>query len=116
MTFNTIFTLVTLALVVAVWGYVTYWHNRERLWRDLDKLVADALAYLKEWAKGKLATVTREEVAEVAGLMYERYVAGTPLGNLVSRDQFVLLVWEAFTRWRDYFAAMNQSLGVRAAR
>jgi len=104
---GTIFSFVSLALVAAVWGYVTYGRNRERLERDLQTLLSEALSYVKDWAKSVAFSISPQDVATVANEVYDRFVQGTPLAKLVSREQFASLLWEAYVRWRDQFVALE---------
>ena len=106
-----IFMLVTIALVVGLCGYVTYGHSRDRLRHDLELLIANALDYLKEWTKGQLAAITRDDVVAVAMAFYERYVAGTSVGKWLTEEQFANYLWEVFVRWRDQFASLNVAMG-----
>ncbi|MBM4466496.1 MAG: hypothetical protein FJ014_13235 [Chloroflexi bacterium] len=107
---NLVFSLVSLAGVIAVWGYVTYWHDRDRLWRDLEKLVHEGLEYLQEWAAGQLEVVTRDDTDWLADVLYVRYVKGTALDGLVSQEQMRSLLWEAFVVWRDRFVGIKQAI------
>lgn len=110
-----IVTLVGLALVAGVWGYVRYWRNRDQLRRDLEQLVGDGLEYLKEWAKGQLEAVTAEDIAEVSAWIYEHYVKDTALARVVTQERLYALLLEAFARWRDQFVAMDQAMALSIA-
>ena len=111
-----IVTLVTVALVAGVWGYVRYWRDRDRLRLDLEGLVRDGLEYLKGWAKERLDAVTTEDIAAVANQLYDQFVEGTALAKLVTREEVYVLLREAFVHWRERFDGMNQAMAVYATR
>ena len=102
-----IVTISTIAIVGAAWLLARYRGNQERLLRDLDELLRNALEYLKDWAGDELDGVTENDVAVRADWLYDRYVVGGALEQFVTRETFRALLWAAFTRWRDLFIAAN---------
>jgi len=90
--------------------YARYWRRRDALQQDLERLLRDALDYLKVWAGDTLEEVTEGEVAEVADWFYSRYVSGSLLERLIGGAQFRAALWAMFTRWRDMFIGASYAL------
>jgi len=69
------------------------WRNRE-----VDKYIGIVLDWVKKFAGESLEAVTEEEVYALAGAVYDKYIAATLLGMVVSRKRFQELSWAAW-RW-----------------
>jgi len=110
---NNLPTIASIASVLSVataWLYLRYYLKEEQIRVDLEKLLADGLDFLKDWAGDKLEDVTEAEVAEVAGWFYSSYVIGSVLDKFVTEKQLESLFWKAFTEWRDRFVSANAYL------
>ena len=105
-----IFSFTTVAVAACAWLYARYWRRRDALQQDLERLLRDALDYLKVWAGDTLEEVTEGEVAEVADWFYSRYVSGSLLERLIGGAQFRAALWAMFTRWRDMFIGASYAL------
>lgn len=99
--------LVTIVVVVALYLYIRYADQQGRLRADLDKIVRDGLERLKGWAGDNLDDVTEEDVCKVADWFHARYVAGTVLERLASKERLRARFWLGFCRWRDEFIEVN---------
>ena len=109
---HVVFVVVSTAIVVVVFLYLRYGQDRAGLWKDVENLLGDALEYLKGQVGDRMAEVTEEEVHKVADLFYDRFVLGTVLEKVVTREHMRSALWKLFTEWRDWYSAMQFALEV----
>lgn len=76
--------------------------NASELW----DLVEDLLDALEKETKRRLQELPQSQVEAAAREVYRRFVAGTPLVNLVDEQQFVALVVD---QWRK-LAGLNKAV------
>lgn len=113
-----LFGVATVAVVVAWWFYRRYaagggGPDFGELERDLRLLAADGLGFLKSWAGDQMQDVAQEEVWGIADIFFDKYVSGTPLEVVASRQRLRDMFWDGFCRWRDQFVEVNSEAVAR---
>jgi hypothetical protein len=89
--------------LIALWGsiaaiFAVYIVRRVRK-GEIQQVINEALAFVRELAKQAQAKIDREDVAFLAGLFYDAMVARTDLAKLISRDFLIEQVWQAWQRY-----------------
>lgn len=72
----------------------------------LQELLAEAIGLLVDLAHGELEKVTREEVAAVAGLVYDKFPEWAR--RFISEEVWVEAIWQA---WLKFLAARAEDRG-----